>query len=448
MGNLGIAIITVMHMSYLLYFFAPPKGVGIPYFLPQENFIIGLTLFGIIVGLGKVIDAFLDPAIANFSDRLNHPLGKRIPLMRFAALPFALCYLLVFFVPDAQAGTLYNGIWLAILLLLSAIFFTTYMIPYYSLMVDLARTSDDKVDLGTISSAFWFAGFIILMFAPGLWDLFAEIFNTSRLSGLQITFSILAVLGFASMLVTAYMLKPEDYMHDGNDSLTKQQALLPSLKKVLKNYSFRNYLVANMFYTTATIIFESGLIYFITVLALMDASLQGPLSTVIGAATLLCYPLVNKACKAKSKSYVLKVSFLLFSLTFMAVTLFGIDGIHIYLLFAIVILLTPFSQAAFGILPHVVTADCAAYDQHKTDKDNTGMYMAANGFSTKVGVTLGFVLLPSFLLFGKDVGQDMGIRIAAMFGAVITLLSIYFMSRYDEDEIQAYAHGPQASQPN
>ena len=72
MGNLGIALITVMQTLFMVYFFFPPKDSGIPYLIPQGELILGLTLFGVIMGLGRMVDAVLDPVIANFSDRLKH----------------------------------------------------------------------------------------------------------------------------------------------------------------------------------------------------------------------------------------------------------------------------------------------------------------------------------------------------------------------------------------
>lgn len=66
------------------------------------------------------------------------------------------------------------------------------------------------------------------------------------------------------------------------------------------------------------------------------------------------------------------------------------------------------------------------------------MYIAANGFFRKLGGTLGVLLFTSFLLLGKDVGNDMGIRMATSFGAVVCVLGFLFLLRYDEKEILSY----------
>jgi GPH family glycoside/pentoside/hexuronide:cation symporter len=436
MGNLGIALITVMQTLFMVYFFFPPKDSGIPYLIPQGELILGLTLFGVIMGLGRMVDAVLDPVIANFSDRLKHPDGRRIPMMRWAMLPFTVCWIAVFFVPDSTGISVLNTLWLSVFMVLGVFFFTAYMIPFYSLMVEVAKTSDDKVDLGTISSAFWFAGFLVISFSPGLWPIVADILDVSTVWSVRITFAGLAVIGLACLAVPVLMIDERKFADPSVKS--SQQNLLPSLGKVLRNRNFSVYLAANTSYTIASTIFESGLIYFITVLALKGAGLQGTLTTIIGALTLACYPLVAKLSKSRGKAWVLKVSLALFAMTFAAITFYGVGDLNVYWLFAAVIVLSPFAQASFGILPQVVTSDCAAWDQYKSGEDHAGMYIAANGFFRKIGGTVGMVLFTSFLLFGKDVGNDMGIRYATVFAAGMAVLGMLLMTRYDEREIMTY----------
>jgi glycoside/pentoside/hexuronide:cation symporter, GPH family len=436
MGNLGIAIITVMHTAFLVYYFFPPRDVGIPYVIPQADIILGVTLLGVIMSIGRIFDAVMDPLIASFSDRLQHPGGRRVPIMRWAALPFVASYLLTFFVPMTDSISYINAAWLLVFMMLSAFFFTAYMIPFYSLMVEVAKSSDDKVDLGTISSAFWFVGFLLISFTPGMWSFFAELFDVSKVAGVKITFALMALLGFACLLVPALLIDERQFADARVES--SHQKLFPALRRVLQNRSFCFYLCANTCYSVATSMFEAGLIYFVTVLAVLEAGVQGPLTTIIGVLTLACYPLIAKTAKTLGKSWVLKVSLVLFALAFCVITVLGLGGIHPYVIFASLILLSPFAQAGFGILPQVVTSDCAAYDQYKSGEDHAGMYIAANGFFRKVGGTLGVLLFTSFLLMGKDVGNDAGIRIATAFGAAICVVGFLFLLRYDEGEILSY----------
>lgn len=436
MGNLGIAIITVMHMLFLVYFYFPPENAGLPYLVPQNSFFMGLTILGLILSFTRVTDAVLDPVIASFSDRLEHPLGKRVPLLRWAALPFALSYLLVFFVPHTEDVSVINIIWLFTSLLISTFCFTSYMIPYYSLLALMAKSSDDKVDLGTTSSAFWFVGFLIVSFTSGLWKPLQGMLNITPLWSIRITFSFTALLGLICLFIPAFLIDEKKYGEP--DLIENREKLLPALKDVFRHKNFRWYLLGNAGYMIATYIFEGGLIYFITVLALLEADTLGPLTTIIGALSLLCYPVVNIISKKRGRKVMLCISLILFALTFGCITLFGIININVYILLGLVIILAPLSQAGFGILPQVITADNAAYDLHKTGKDKTGMYVAANGFIEKMGSSIAMIIFTSLLVVGKDVGNDLGIRLATLIAVITTLLGLVAILKYDEREVMAH----------
>ena len=213
---------------------------------------------------------------------------------------------------------------------------------------------------------------------------------------------------------------------------TTKQKVIPSLRRVLKNRSFRSYLLTNLGYNVANRIFETGLVYYVTVLALQDAGVSGMLTTVIGVVTLLCYPLINRLAKTKGRKPVLKVSLLLLVISFALISVLGLGGINPYIFFGLLVLLLPFASAGFGILPHVITSDCAQYDREMTGEDSAGMYIAANGFISKVGGSVALIIFTSLLLLGKDVGNDLGIRIAILFAAVVLIFASFALKKYDE----------------
>ncbi len=440
LGNLGISTITVMHMLYLVYFFFPPKDSGIPYLIPQSSLFLGFTVLGILLALGRIFDAVLDPIIASFSDKFNHKLGKRIPIMRWSALPFSLCYVLVFFVPVSNSISSFNVLWLFLFLTLGAFFFTCYIIPFQALMLDIAKTSDDKVDMGTFSGACWFIGFLLVSFSPVMWNVMQTNFNLQLIDAIKYTFILTAIVGCIFLLIPTFLLNINEF--NSIEILEEEKVkTFESLKNVIKDKNFKYYLVADTSYTMATYIFESGLIYFITVLAMKDASMQGQLTTIIGVLTFLCYPLVNKACKKIGKIKVLRISLLLFVLTFGVISILGKGIVSNTILIIIMILLLPFAQATFGILPHVITCDCADYDKYKNGKNRAGMYFAAKGFCTKLGVTLSTIIFTSFLVLGKDIGNDIGIRIAVIFAGGVALLGMLASKKYDEKEVLKYMEG-------
>lgn len=444
-GGLGFSLVTVIHMLYLTYYFFPPKDTGLPYMIPQGAVIFGLTTLGIIMAAGRLVDAVTDPLIASWSDNTRSKLGKRIPFMRFAAIGFAASHVLVFFVPSAESVTSGNIIWLAVTLALAALFMTLYVVPHTSLMVEIAHHPDDKIDLATLNSVLWFAGFLIVSFSGGMWDLLQNNLGISRAEAMRYTFVGIAVLGWLAMLVPAFGLDEKKYRRPDAKERTERQPLIPAFRKVFRNRDFDYFLLANTFYTISTYIFESGLIYYITVLARYKASAQGPITTVVGAITFASYPLMNIFSKRWGKKSVLRIGFVLFTLMFAAISLLGVSFIPIWLAMGLVILFAPIPQSIFGALPNAITADCAAWDRAETGEDSSAMYVAVNGFVHKLGATLATLVFTSMLLFGKDVGDDLGIRIAAIAGGVMSVLGLVIMKAYNEKKIMTYVEKDEAA---
>lgn len=444
-GNGGIGVFMGLHMWYLVYFFFPPKDTGIDYVIPQKSFFLGLTILGLIIAVSRIIDAVTDPIIANYSDNYQHKLGKRIPFMRRYAIFLAITYVAVFWIPMPDQISNLNVIWLAVILILTALGMTLYSVPFYSLVIEIAKHPEDKIDLGTFNSAFWFVGFLLTSFLTSLWQPLQTIFDMGVIKSLQVSFAIAGALGVVLLFIPAFCIDERKYRDESKligaqeeVSKHKKQALVPSMKKVMSNKNFTRFICANTFYTVATYMFETGLIYFITVLAMQKASLQGPLTTIIGGATLLSYPFINKLTKKKGKKFIMILGFILFGLSFIVITLFGVKGLPIFLLMGILGLLAPLPQAIFGILPTVMVADCAAYDHYKTGEDNGAMYVAVSYFFSKIGYSIATILFTSLLLFGKDPGQDLGIRLTTILGAVLAFLSIGLIIKYNEKEVMSY----------
>ncbi|BAR05712.1 hypothetical protein HMPREF0620_0403 [Parascardovia denticolens DSM 10105 = JCM 12538] len=92
-GQLGWAILSGIVSNWLVYYYQPsPKmrNSGMTLFVTQGALFAGITLLGLIAASGRLIDAFLDPWIGSKSDSCKHPLGRRMPFMRYAAIPFGI----------------------------------------------------------------------------------------------------------------------------------------------------------------------------------------------------------------------------------------------------------------------------------------------------------------------------------------------------------------------
>lgn len=92
-----------------------------------------LTVIGLIKAVGHIIDAFSDPIVASISDKCKHKSGRRIPFIKWFAVPFALSALLIFWSPFENP--VFNNIWLAVFIWLYYICYTFYMLPQNALHI-------------------------------------------------------------------------------------------------------------------------------------------------------------------------------------------------------------------------------------------------------------------------------------------------------------------------
>lgn len=113
MGDFSRGLIGGIITTYLLTFFIPTNSNTT---LPQF-FLNAALIMALIRGMGTVVDAITDPWVANLSDNCKSKLGRRIPFMRYAAIPYGLFCLLVFF-PPVQGASLVNAVWVGLMLIL------------------------------------------------------------------------------------------------------------------------------------------------------------------------------------------------------------------------------------------------------------------------------------------------------------------------------------------
>ena len=81
-------------------------------------------------------------------------------------------------------------------------------------------------------------------------------------------------------------------------------------------------------------------------------------------------------------------------------------------------------------------ADCVDLDARRTGTRREAMYFGAQGFLLKVNLGLSAAVLAALAGgLGRDVGHDLGIRLAGPVAAAVVLLGIACYARYPEIEV-------------
>ena len=424
-GQLGWSLASYGVGSLLSYFYMPPENVTtktiFPNFLPTIS-VLGLTILGLIGFSGRLFDAFIDPFVANWSDKIKSKFGKRKIFMAIAALPLAVFSYLIFH-PITEGGTMANVVWLTTTIYVFYISLAMYMITYAALISELGHVVEDRLKISTIISITWALGFLIGNTTPALQGFF-ESKGDSSVWAFQKTVGIFAILAGVFLLIPVFFLNEKKYALQGES----EGSFYTSIKSVFQNRPFRYFAFSYLLYWLALTFIQAGIIFYVTLLLGLDKSS----ATIFGIgsffSSFLFYPLMGKLEKGFSKKTVILAAFLTFILIF-SILLLPISGT---IRFWTVTVLAAFPLAAFGILPNTIVADVVHQNEKTTGQNQAAMFYGVAAFMMKVGISLANLIFPSLLIYGKSVDNPMGVRLTLVAALVFCMAGFLVFRKYEE----------------
>jgi glycoside/pentoside/hexuronide:cation symporter, GPH family len=426
-GMMGWSIMINLINVILVYLYLPPSTSGLPNLISQAVIFGFFNVVAIITSSGRLIDAIYDPFIAQFSDRSSNPKGRRIPLMKLAILPSLLFCFLVFY-PLQQNESNSNIVWLVFMLIGFYVSTTTYIIPYNALLPELAPTSEDKVRLATWQSVGFVFGIGIASNAFNLTNLLQDSMTLSRISALQFSVLIMSIFAAFCMMIPVFAIDERKYSKGKPSAVPMKEAL----KQTLNNRNFLLFVVADFSYFISVTLITSGLMYFVTVLLGLDESIGNTLMMTMVLVSFLFYPVVNYLSPRIGKKLIVLISLIILGLVFLGIYFLGRSSVgpelQIYTLIAIVAI----PVASLNILPNAILAEIIEKDKRETGENKEAIYFAVRYFFVKIAQTFGIALFAILLNYGKDEGNDLGIRLNGILGFVLCTLAALIFTRFRE----------------
>ena len=430
MGDFSRGIINGVVTTYLLTFFIPTNANTT---LPQF-FLNAALVMAVIRGIGTVVDAITDPWVANLTDSCKHKLGRRIPFLRWSAVPYGLCCLLIFF-PPVNGTSYINAIWVGVLLILYYLFSTLYNIPFSALQAEIVADPKRRVFLYTMNSLLYVIA-NALVFCSSMFKGMLMGAGIAEIWALRIPFIFCCVSGTIAALVPAFAIREQDYIVPK----TYSQPLGQALKAI---FSYRNFTIITIGYLVmwvAFTFFNTAQVYYITnLLALPDVWVT--IVTVISIGVGVCtYPLVNLLARKVGKKPMLLGACITYVCLYFAIynyqfVINAIGGPGFALVIGFVIAMP---IAITNIIPASMFADLAQYDTIKTGKYRAGMFLAARNFVNKLCQSI--VVIACSLLLGRGAdgtgaATSEGVQSTALVACIFVAcaLGIYFF--YNDKEI-------------
>ena len=429
----AVGLFTTMLNNYLIYFYQPPLGSGIHNLIPQGRIVLGfLTAIGTIKAVGHIIDAVTDPLIAAGSDKSKHPEGRRIPMMKKAAIPFGLCALLIFVVPLNYVSG-WNVAWIAAFMWGYYFFFTLYMIPHNALIPELVQDGPMRVNAYTISSFFFVTGSALGYVTPLIVSGFKGA-GMVTLSAWRLTFGIYTAIGIILLLIPAFTIREKDYVHSAIPNVTLRE----SLKHAFSNKYFRIVTLGQLLEGTGMAFFQACIMYYVTSLMGLAETYSVLILAISIAGSLLMYPLVNRFAKKRGKKLPIILGCMVFSAAEIVICFSDMLPGNRLVLACVFALFVSFPFAVLNVLPGAMMADIIQYDTVTTGVNQEGIFGAARSFIVKIGNSLAIMIVPSLIVTGAAAGENVGVlglKLTAVAGSIFSLLAIFVLLRYKEQEV-------------
>ena len=418
------------------------------------NQVLGLpgTLGGVAIFLALCVDAITDPVVGSISDGFHSRWGRRHPFMYAAALPMAVCFVLLFN-PPAGLGHAALFAWLAGFAVGVRVSMTFYAIPSDSMIPEITTDYDERTSMVSFRYLFgWMGGLAtaqlgyLYFFAPS--PLFADgrfnpqAYGHYALAGAAMIFGAILTCALGTHRLIPTLRAPSETAPASLARLKKE------VRSVLRNDSYRMLVLGALFAAVAAGFSDViGLYmntYFWGFSTAQLAVLVYALAIAVVLAFALARPLTARFEKKRTALGLATLGVLVgplpVFLRFLGLMpengrplLLGVMFVHA--LFMVTIVVT------IGITVASMIADVVDEHELDTGKRQEGMFVAAIAFVGKstsglggllAGVGLDAIDFPRRAAPGAVPAQklfDLGLIVAPIL-MVLYLLSLVCLSRY------------------
>ena len=437
LADIAKGLFTGMISNYLLYFFQPTAKSGLPVLLPENKLFGFITIMALVTAIGKVVDAVTDPVVASLSDKCTHKAGRRMPFLRYAAIPYALSVILIFYAPF-KAGSTLNALWVGFFLVTYYTAYTFFFIPRNALVPEIIPDAKDRVGYYGISTVF-FMGSSSFMYAA---TLFVDLLKKAGLSPLWAwrgVFTVFALIGITCLILSAWAFDEKEYVEE---NVKPKESMLKSFMLVFKDKDFVIFSLGDLFVGVSMAFFQTAMLYYITMLLNVPES-QSFLVMLCAIAVAIClFPLIIKISRKFNKKIPLVIASVVFTVVF-GFIYFGdkisalAPGKELYvgLLMGIVV---SFPFAAINILPQSVISDIIQRDSLKNGVNREGIFSAVKTFVEKCCSAIAMMGVSSILAIGALKGESVGlqgVKLTGVFAGGFSLLALVFFILYNDKKV-------------
>jgi len=402
---------TVLY-AWLPYYYVPPEGAA-------RTAFVSLTVFGIILAAGRVLDAVSDPLVGYWSDHTVSRWGRRKPYI-FVSGPLLFLTFILVWRPPVEGVSWVNAIFLGAVLFVYYWAYTAFLVPWLATVPELSRDNDERVKIIAIGIAIGIIGAAV---GGGL---SGSLIDRSGAFGMAL---ILGGTAFAAGILTLFGMK-ENYTPP--ESSEAPRGFFRTMAAVFRDRQVLSFSGMILFVQLTYQLMLMNVPYMTTLILRQKESmasvLMGEVIILIALSTPLWYVLLRRYPKRRVMRWIILLMAAGFFLSFF-VGQFGV--------------LTPFAQALI-IMPAAaipmggmftasigLIADLSDYGELKHGDRSEAVYYGIYGIVRKVGWAFcSFILAATFARFGYSLENPFGVRVIWLMCSASCLIGLLLFIPY------------------
>jgi glycoside/pentoside/hexuronide:cation symporter, GPH family len=413
-GAFGFNVLVQTYSLWLIYFYAPPPGAGRPTIIP-------LVTLGLVLTLGRILDAIDDPLIGYWSDITRSRWGRRLPFVVGGTPLLALTFYAIWHPPGWDMP--WVAVYAFVILQLYSVSWTIVHQPYEAVLAEISRdrvvrlrVSGYKVLLGVAGAAVGLVGSARLIAEFGFTGM-AMLF--AGIASLSILLSALGIRRMPQVLVS--------------QERQRRLSLWQGLKETATNRQFLVFVCSEVTFFLGLSMLTALLPYFVTVVL---GRPEGDVALFTGAfflVVLLSLPLVYWIVLVRSKAFAYRTAMAVLSVMLPGLYVIGnLPGVDPFLQSIVYIALLGLPMSVVFVLPNPMIADIVDDDETRTGLRRAGMYFGVEETVGKAGAALAAGIFGLVLgTFGFSPEEPLGIRlIGPVAGAIVFLGLVVFSWGY------------------